>query len=225
MGLTMLPSIREGFRDAYKGADVYVLASGASLGFFDPDIFADKVCVCVNNVGKTLGLASYFTVTHYHLDAVNNARWRPDLPVIAPTADLGAGGPEEWRGGAITEPNIYFFDTNPQMFGAFDPDRHWPTDPEWLAAGPTSLHMTMHFAAYLGAKTIWLVGADCGLVDGASNVNGYRPGDNPMQVWQDALPRVANVLRSKGVRVHSLNPFVNFALEGHAYRSPHCSIN
>lgn len=220
MGLTTLPQSREDFHGAHRGADVYVLASGASLGFFDRSVFANKVCVCVNNVGAVYGLDDYYTVTHYHSDAVANAKRRPDLPVICPVDDLGAGGPEEYHGTELDQPNVYRFPTNPQMFGAFDPDLHWPTDPHALAAGPTSLHMTMHFAAYLGAATIWLVGADCGLIDGASNLGGYKPGDNPLPVWQHTLPKVANRLRADGVAVHSLNPWVNFALEGHDYHAP-----
>lgn len=225
MGLVTLPRSREGFRGAHRGEDVYVLASGASLGYFTPEEFAGKVCVCVNNVGAVFGLDSYYTVTHYHLDAVRNAQWRPDLPVIAPVDDLGAGGPEEYQGELPNLPNLYRFPTNPQMFAEFDVDEHWPTDPGALVAGPTSLHMTMHFAHWLGARTIWLVGADCGLIDGRSNLGGYKVGDNPMPVWEATLPAVANRLRALGSGVHSLNPWVNFGLEGHTYRSPRTSVN
>lgn len=226
MGLTLTPADRRSFRDAHAGQTIYALGSGATLDHIDPAFFADKITVCVNNVGAVYGLQSYYTVTHYHLDAVRNARQRPDLPVIAPEADLGAGGPEEYHGPPITDPNVYFFPTNPQKFGAFDPALHWPDDPEWLVAGPTSLHMTMDFARYLGARWIVLVGADCGLVDGRSNFGGYRVGDNPMPVWADTLPKVADELRRRyGVDVHSLNPWVNYGLEGHAYHSPTCRIN
>jgi hypothetical protein len=45
-----------------------------------------------------------------------------------------------------------------------------------------------------------------------------------MPVWAEHLPKVANQLRAEGVSVMSLNPFVNFALEGHRYDGP-CTIN
>ncbi|CAB5217050.1 hypothetical protein UFOVP199_37 [uncultured Caudovirales phage] len=224
MGLTLLPESPVGFKDSRKGETIWVLGSGASLNHISRDFFFDKTCVCVNNVGITLNLPEFYTVTHYHRDAIRVATQRPDLPVIAPVADLGAGGPEE----SDREPwqrNVYRFATNPQMFGAFDAQTHWPTDPDALVAGPTSLHMTMHFAAYLGAAHIVLVGADCGLLGDESNFAGYTPGDNPMEVWQRTLPGVANKIRAAGVSVHSLNPFVNFALEGVPFRSPRVSIN
>ena len=223
LGLT-LPESRQGFRGALRGMTVWVLGSGASLDYIPRDFWSDKYTVCVNYVGLRLGLERYYTVTHYHRDAMIVADERPDLPVIAPQADLGAGGPEA-ADREPTQPNIYRFPTNPQMFGAFDPDRHWPTDPDALVAGPTSLHMTMHFAAYLGAAHIVLVGADCGTLGHRSNFDGYRPGDNPFPVWQATLTGVADQIRATGVSVHSLNPFVNFALEGVPFRGPTVQIN
>jgi hypothetical protein len=85
--------------------------------------------------------------------------------------------------------------------------------------------MTMHFAAYLGAAHIVLVGADCGLLDNSSNFAGYGIGDNPFDVWQRTLTGVADQIRATGTSVHSLNPFVNFALEGHSFHGPTVNIN
>lgn len=225
MGLgIVLPKNAHTFKDSRKGETLWVLGSGASLNHIDPGFFADKVCVCVNVVGLRLGLESFYTVSHYHRDAMTVADTRPDLPVIAPEADLGAGGPEA----ANVKPhqaNIYRFPTNPQLFGRFDPAQHWPDEPHTLVAGPTSLHMTMHFAQYLGAAHIVLVGADCGTLDDTSNFTGYKPGDNPYEVWQQTLGGVADQIRAAGTSVHSLNPFVNFALEGHHFRGPTVTIN
>jgi hypothetical protein len=212
------------FRDKHRGETAYVIGSGASVDYIDPTFFAGKLCVCVNRVGFALGLESFYTVTHYHRDAMTVANGRPDLAVITPQADLGAGGPEA-ADRIPDEPNVYFFPTGAQRFGAFDVESDWPTEPDTLVAGPTSLHMTMHFAAYLGASSIVLVGADCGRIDDTSNFAGYSIGDNPFSVWDRTLPQVANKIRASGVGVYSLNPFVNFGLEGHQYRSPSVSIN
>lgn len=46
-----------------------------------------------------------------------------------------------------------------------------------------------------------------------------------MSVWERTLGEVANQLRSEGVSVMSLNPFVNFALEGHTFHGPNVHIN
>ena len=223
MGLT-LPAEREGFKDLHSGETIYVIGSGASLNFIDPAFFADKICVCVNRVGLTLAIDDFYSVTHYHRDAMIVAAEYPSLPIITPWDDLGAG---TWEAASHipTEPNIYRFATNRQMFAAFNVERDWPEDEHALVAGPTSLHMTMHFAAYLGAKSIILAGTDCGRFDDLSNFSDNSIGDNPFTVWEQTLPLVANRIRSMGINVMSLNPFVTPALEGHAFRSPSVSIN
>ncbi len=223
MGL-ILPKRREAFRDCRKGETIWVVGSGASVDHIGPEFFDGKTVVCVNRVGITLGLNDFISVTHYHRDAMIVADARPDLPVITPDADLGAG---TWEAAdhRPTEPGIYFFPTGPQLFGAFDAERDWPTDPEALVAGPTSLHMTMHFAQYLGAAHIVLVGADCGVFDNASNFSGYAIGDNPFTVWEATLGQVAAQIRRRGTSVHSLNPFASLALEGHSFQSPTVRIN
>lgn len=217
MGLTVA-------QGAHAGATIWVVGSGASLDYIAPEFFSEKVCVAVNRVGITKPLAEFYTVTHYHRDAMIVAEARPDLPVITPQADLGAGGPEA-ADREPTQGNIHRFPTGPQLFGAFNPERHWPTDPDALVAGPTSLHMTMHFAHWLGAASIVLVGADCGTLDERSNFDGYSVGDNPFDVWSRTLPGVADQLRQRGTAVHSLNPFVNLQCEGVPYRSPRVNIN
>lgn len=223
MGL-MLPKRRQAFKNWHAGKTIWVVGSGSSVDHIGPRFFDDKIVVCVNRVGSTLGIKDFYTVTHYHRDAMIVAAIRPDLPVITPENDLGAGTWEE-ADHRPTEPSIYFFPTGPQLFGAFDAHRDWPTDPDALVAGPTSLHMTMHFAQYLGAAHIILVGADCGKFDDASNFDGYSIGDNPFPVWERTLGQVAGEIRAHGTSVHSLNPFASLALEGHSFASPSVRIN
>lgn len=221
VGLMLPPSFTD-FQDMHKGETVWVLGSGASIDHIPRRFWTDKIVVAVNFVGLRLGLIEYFSVTHYHIDAAILADARPDLPVIAPMIDQGgqAALPK-----APPNPNIYYCKTGRQVYAQFDCAELWPKEPHTLVVGPTSLHMTMHFAQYLGAASIILAGADCGFLDGRSNFDGYSAGDNPMQVWDYQLPKVANQIRSEGVSVMSLNPFVNFAIEGHAYRGPSASIN
>lgn len=210
------------FRDSRKGETAWVLGSGASLDFVPRWFWSDRLVVATNFVGLRLEIPEFYAVTHYHCDAAIIAEQRPDVPVIAPIIDQG--GPA-----AIPVPpqaeNIYYMKTGTQAYAQFDCAELWPSEPDTLVVGPTSLHMTMHFAAYLGARHIILAGADCGTLDDSSNFDGYSPGDNPMNVWERSLRDVANQFRSQGVSVMSLNPFVNFALEGHKFRGPSASIN
>lgn len=222
MGLALPEDFRD-LRDSRKGETAWVIGSGASLDFIQPDFFADKFCVAVNYVGTTLGLSEFYAVTHYHLDAIAIAAMRPDVPIFTPESDQGG---TNLAPRPPTEPNIYRVPTKEQQYGAFTVERDWPTEPDNFVVGPTSLHMTMHVAAWLGAAHLILVGADCGTIDDRANFAAYDDGsDNPLPVWATTLPRVADRLRADGVTVHSLNPWVNFGLEGHRYSSPLHSVN
>ena len=221
MGLT-LPSDVTGFRGSRKGETAWVLGSGASLNFVPRWFWSDRLIVATNFVGTRLGVDEFYAVTHYHVDAAIIAEQRPDIPIIAPRIDQGGNAAIPVPPQA---PNIFYINTGHQAYAQFDCAELWPRQPDTLVVGPTSLHMTMHFAQYLGARHIILAGADCGTLDDASNFTGYAPGDNPMNVWESSLRDVANQLRSEGVSVMSLNPFVNFAIEGHKFRGPSASIN
>lgn len=226
MGLALLPAERTSFKGAHQGETLWVLGSGATLDHVPAEFFDDKTCVCVNNVGRIKGLASYYTVTHYHSDALIEGRARPDLPVLAPAQALVntplEGDSFKWTS---TMGNVYRFPNAPQRFAWFDPETGWPTDPDELVIGPTSLHATMHFAHYLGASAIVLVGADCGYLDQRANFTDYEAGDNPLSVWAAFLPRIADQLRARGTQVFSLNPFSWLGLDGHTFRAPGVGIN
>jgi hypothetical protein len=211
------------FRRQQWGATIYVVGSGATLNHLPAGFLEDKIVVCINRSGEALGLDDFYSVTHYHHDAHILADARPDLPVIVPMVEQGIGTPAKTR---PTQPNVFFVETNQQMYSAFNAEEHWPTNEDHLVCGPTSLHMGMHFAAYLGAWFIVLVGADCGVLDDRDAVDGYAPGDpKPFAVWEEQLPKVSRKIRSMGVGVVSLNPFVSLALEGHRFRSPTVTIN
>jgi len=91
--------------------------------------------------------------------------------------------------------------------------------------GSTGVHGAMHLACMLGASNIILVGVDCGLLDGKTNHGEYVSGNlasgdvlDWLARWDGHLRQVKNVLIDVyGVRIYSLNPFVNLNLEGHEW--------
>lgn len=224
MGLTPRPE-RTQFRDRHAEKTVYVLASGASLNHIEPAFFEDKIVVAVNYIGTELGLREFYMCSHYHLDAIAVAEMRPDVTIVVPEIDQGG---TQLAPHAPTGENVWGFPTNQQRYASFDPSDDWPSEPDSLVVGPTSLHFTMDFARYLVGVggTIILVGADCGTLDGSENRSGHDRGiGSPWAVWAEQLPRVAARIREKGTAVYSLNPFVNFGLEGHSYWSPTTTVN
>lgn len=202
----------ESFRDAYKGQTIWVLGSGGSIDFLDPSFFDDKVCVGVNFVGKSFGLANYFTFSHYHLDSLEMA----ESSRFVFTPKKQHGDKEEWSGELPA--NMVLFNTNSGSPGhSFDPfGKDNPTD--GLMIGNSSIHGAIHLAAYMGAKHIVLVGADCGRLDGVDRFSGYVPGDNPWSEYNKKLIVMKRwIFENFGAAVYSLNPFVNFNLEGHKF--------
>ena len=94
-----------------------------------------------------------------------------------------------------------------------------------LTIGSSSIHGAMHLAAHMGAKFIVLVGADCGSLGGRDRVDGYVPGDSHWALYEMHLRAMKQRLWDVySCQVYSLNPFVNYSLEGVAYRGA-ASIN
>ena len=92
----------------------------------------------------------------------------------------------------------------------------------------------IHLAAYMGAKNIILVGHDCGTINGECNFKGYHnnetykiahaKGKDDYVLWlkkiEDNTIRLKKLLIEKyGCNIYSLNPFINFNLEGNVYEN------
>jgi hypothetical protein len=91
-------------------------------------------------------------------------------------------------------------------------------DGDGLVFGSSSIHGGMHLASVMGAKNIVLVGADCGTIDGNNRFDGYPEGDTPWALYDNHLRIMKEWLQVNfNCSVYSLNPFVNFNLEGHKF--------
>ena len=198
-------------KDSWANETVYVLGSGSSNNFLDPSFFDDKKCIAVNFVAREFGLRNFITFTHYKDDAISMALQFTEQKVVV----------REWHlGKQVTAlmPNLIIANSdNEEAPGErFDPESYHG---ESILFGSSGIHGAMHLAAYMGAKSIILVGADCGTLDGKDRFNGYPSGDTPWALYDNHLRLMKNWLKdSYGCNVYSLNPFVNFNLEGHSFR-------
>jgi hypothetical protein len=213
------------FVDVHKGETIWVLGSGASLQHISPSLFTGQTVIATNFSGTTAGLEWFYSVGHHHSDADRIAALRPDLLVFTPTVEQLP--PADRSPARASAPNVVFVPTTDQHYGNFNPAEHWPTDDDRLVVGPTSLHMAMHLAVYMGASDIVLVGADCGSFDDASRIADYPDPDGHLHfgLWTRTLEAMAEKIRSLGVGVHSLNPWVTLRLEGHRYETKGLTIN
>ena len=94
----------------------------------------------------------------------------------------------------------------------------------------STITSAMHLAAYMGAANIIICGHDAGLLDGKMNFHEYFTDikDTPWQNWGQyrnwlkviegqTLAVKNKLIEVYGVNIVSLNPFINFGLEGHKY--------
>ena len=212
----------EDFKDVHCCKTVYVFGSGATLNYLAPSFFDDKICVATNFAGSVFGLRRYYVFSHYHADAVAEAALPQTVAVFTPLREHGTDA--EFLG---FMPKIVTFPTTTGRPGtSFNPSgKDWPTLDNSLVIGSSSIHGSMHLAAYMGAKFIVLVGADCGELGGVDRVEGYVPGDSHWVLYEQHLRDMKQRLWDVyGCQVYSLNPFVNYSLEGTQYRGA-ASIN
>ena len=212
----------EDFRDVHCCKTVYVFGSGATLNYLAPSFFDDKICVATNFAGSVFGLRRYYVFSHYHADSIAEAALPQTVAVFTPQREHGTDA--EFLG---FMPKIVTFPTTTGRPGtSFNPSgKDWPTLDNSLVIGSSSIHGAMHLAAYLGAKFIVLVGADCGSLGGVDRVEGYVPGDSHWVLYEQHLRDMKQRLWDVyGCQVYSLNPFVNYSLEGTQYRGA-ASIN
>lgn len=141
---------------------------------------------------------------------------------------------------------VVVFDHQKRGFASRNWALEFPHD--GLIVSHSTITSAMHLAAYMGAKHIILAGHDCGTLDGSLNFRGYHSSSSRAIAWarhgeadqrsserryahwltnNSTLGIERTTLRLKALLwskyqayVYSLNPFVNFGLEGHRYRGP-----
>ena len=202
------------FEGRHAGETVYVLGSGKTLDFVNRTFFDGKTVVATNHSWREKAEHAYVCSNHWNVDAPG---WLivPEVEQV-PASDAHGVMPQGNK--VLAVPTIA------QKYDQFIPGRDWP-DSGRFVVGPTSLHLSMHWAVWLGAAHIILVGADCGVIDGENNrVGYYAPANNANleahahhRLWERKLNEMAGKIRSMGVSVHSLNPWTTFGLEGHTW--------
>ena len=210
-------------KDKHPGSTIWVFGSGASVGYLSPRFFDDKICIATNLIADYFDLRSYYLFTHYHYNVLENlkkpgmlaavthdvcsSRWHPNKANLPPEGCVKDDAQVIFN---------YLSDRVPKG-GAFDPYKHAKKDE--IVFGSSSIHGSMQLAAWMGASNIVLVGADCGSIDGEHRIDEYPPGHAPWDIYNQHLMRMKSWLKETySVEVYSLNPFVNFNLEGHTFQ-------
>jgi len=212
------------FKNLYKGQDIYVIGSGKSLDFISNDFFNNKITIGINHTYKKLNTTFLLRKDNKILDQVltNNI----DTVHIISKGNCGSSENTLMKDFIIKSnyKNVFYFDHLHNKHTEIN----WPNEDQLIVSWST-ITSGMHFAAYLGAENIILVGHDCGQLDGKSNIDNYhnsktiaQPSQNSYDDWlkkiEDQTIKVKKYLNEKyKCNIYSLNPFINFGLEGHLY--------
>ena len=198
---------------AHYGETIWVLGSGPSLNFLEPHFFDDKTTVSTNLSAHTLGFVPDYVFSHYHHEA---RKMEASIAVVTLARDTVTQ--ESWEGETLKHVVLIEQDDYNPPGSSWNPLTTHPPKPYSLAYGSSSLHGSMHLAAWLGAAHIVLVGADCGTLDGEHRVAGYPDGDKLWALYNEHHKLMKDwLVREYGVTVYSLNPFINLNLEGHKF--------
>lgn len=202
------------FKNRHEGETIWVLGSGKTADFVDTTFFDGKTVVAANHAWKEKAEHAYVCSNHWGVDAPG---WLI-VPEVEPVP------PQDAHGSKPQGDRVLFVPTIDQRYANFRPKQDWPYDGRF-AVGPSSATLTMHWAAFLGAAHIVLVGFDCGVIDGEERKAGYYPPANAdaiaphshHRLWGRVMEETASLFRENGVSVHSLNPWATLGLEGHTW--------
>jgi len=201
-------------KNTHQGETIWVLGSGPTMNFIDPVFFEDKITVATNIIANVKGFTANYTFSNYH--RVTQEVFNPNTIHVTLLRDTESH--ELWAGD-VPQNVIFVEQPSYQAPGsAWNPlTTHKPLN-DSLVYGSSSLHGSMHLAAYLGACFIILIGADCGTLDGQHRTEGYRAGHNPWALYDRHHQLLKTYLQENyDTKVYSLNPFINFNLEGHKF--------
>lgn len=202
-------------KNLYEGHDIYVVASGPSAGYIEPSFFDNKYCLGVNNVWLRFHNVDYIVRKEFTKDHVSVP---PDTPLIMAKHKCGVLSYDRNQ----FDGKWYVFEHEQNELQEVNLD---VIGTDKIVVSYSTITSAMHIAAYMGAYNIILVGHDCGWIDGERNLPGYTlpisTEKNYTHFLKNIEPQTLAVrerLREVyGVNIYSLNPFINFGLEGHRY--------
>ena len=215
-------------KDTHKGEDIWVIAAGPSMDHVDADFFEGKVVLGCNRVNKKFPCT--YTI-HKELSTMTNSIL-PHIREFQKNSKLILSERRFADYGGVKNPTEHadYIFTHPPKHNQ-KPDLNCIGKSDDIVVSYSTITSALHMAAYMGAKNIIICGHDCGTLGGRSVFkNYYTHNFKPHQGTQAKYIKwiksgleqhtidVANRIREVyGIGVHSLNPFINFGLEGHEY--------
>lgn len=228
------------FKDKHKGEDMYVLASGKSFDYYDRAFFEGRLTIGVNQMPMLIP-CTYGVRKEIPQKLLSNCISSTVGPLFLTAGSCGGLNGKN-RDLITRHKNGELLDTGRVVLFEHEHNRHVP--PTALPESDNALVVThstittaIHLAAHMGARSIFIVGHDCGTLDGEINCEGYHT-EITMRNWHEdpaiqkgkykhwlgkiesQTVKIRKLITEKyGCQVVSLSPFVGIGMEGHTYQS------
>ena len=216
------------FKNCHMGDDIYVLASGKSVDYIENSFFENKIVIGINQVYKKIH-CQYLIRKEKQL-AKEIIESNPNSFHFISVGSCGGKNRENYNYiKQIPNHNVILYSHPPNKIRSAP--KSLPDDNS-LVVSYSTITTGIHLAAYMGAKNIIIVGHDCGLLNGKCNFDGYhdnttykiawKNGEKDYKKWVKSIEndtiQVKKLLKEKyDCNIYSLNPFINFGLEGNVY--------
>jgi hypothetical protein len=237
--MTEIQHLLSDYKNKHEGEDIYVLASGKSYDYYPSTFFDNRVTIGVNQMSQ-LRPCTYAVRKEIAPGCIDTALNGFLANVLF--LSVGTGGDAGTANQQLMEQPEHNHLLSTGRVVLFNhaknvrivPNR-LPTDPNTLVVSWSTVTTAIHLAAHMGARAVYLVGHDCGTLDGELNCTGYhtiqtlRPkwGAGGRRVerytsWLHAIEKDTSKLRGLlsdlyGCHVVSLSPFVGLGMEEHTY--------
>lgn len=212
----------EEIKNTCKGADIWIIAAGASMNWIFPSFFDGKITIGINEVYKKYDCQYLIRKEAKGSEDVLKYIADVDTRLIMSCWDIG----NHAKRNPIYD-NVLYFNHYNNKLDIID----FPVDDDCIIVSWSTITSGMHIAAYMGAKNIILCGHDCGAIDGKVMFNGYLPRfdntadklvDEGYLDWVSKIESQSIMVRkwikeNYGCNIYSLNPFLNPGLEGHKW--------
>ena len=214
-------------KDIHSGEDIWIVGGGSSMNFVDPSFFENKITMGVNQTyekypcdyiaGKDLNVKVRWDKT------ITDLKNHPKIKFLY--SKYFKGYVDKGENECPDADNFYMWENGP----ANEQSTLDNIGTDLMICIRTTINTCMNIAAYMGAKNIIVCGNDVGKIDGKLYYDGYVKPHWPdasnwsgIERWlyltdQNTIDIKNRIKEVYGCNIHSLNPFINFKLEGHKY--------
>jgi len=212
-------------KNTHQGDDVWIIAAGPSLNYINNSFFENKTTIGVNRVCNYFNCEYVIAKDGRGFKNIEDSLTGANTKIVLSEHESG----NLWQQKNTLNMPHYIFKHPAKPGEAPDLDCiHKQNDK--IVVSYSTITSAIHLAAYMGAKNIMICGHDCGTIDDAGTIEGYYSEIKPHQgteagylKWLSEIENhtaaVCQTLTDVyGVNIHSINPFINFNLEGHRYK-------